>query len=551
MERILKLILALLFVMLVSACIPGVQEAPDIFNVIFETNGGTSVGNLAVEEGKSFLEPTQPTKEGHTFNGWYSDSSLNNPYNFTYGVLGDTKLYAAWEVEQITMAFESDGATILTTIAFDYDTVVNEPLPPEKDYYTFSGWYEEIELTTLYDFESSVTKDITLHAAWDINQYTMSFVSNGGTGTLDIEQDYNTIITEPTEPTNSFGSFVAWYTNEGLTTEYDFNDPIDRDITLYAGWEYQTLTIYFVPSRDASLILTITEPLKEMLITELDALGYNFSEVIIEVSTSFEAAGMALVDGEADIAFLPSFTYAQYSIHNEIDVILTALRSGLNKDFTDAVDWNDGTATERTSSIMAPYYRGLIIAGPSSKGRELAAKVNAGIALTWADVNSANWCVRSSTSSSGFIYPSIWLMDHYDGRGIIDLYNFAQSDSYGTSIAYLAAETCDVATVYSDARMDYAYRWNESSYNGGFERTLSIWEETDVIGVTNPIYNDTISVSNTTVDADLAAALQIAFMNIADTPAGLEVFEIYYHEGYQIAEDSDYDYARIAETLIN
>lgn len=72
------------------------------------------------------------------------------------------------------------------------------------------------------------------------------------------------------------------------------------------------------------------------------------------------------------------------------------------------------------------------------------------------------------------------------------------------------------------------------------------------IGVTAPIYNDTISVSKNSeiIDADLIAALQQAFINIGNTDAGKEVIAIYSHKGYQVAQSSDYDNERAAQKLI-
>ena len=77
----------------------------------------------------------------------------------------------------------------------------------------------------------------------------------------------------------------------------------------------------------------------------------------------------------------------------------------------------------------------------------------------------------------------------------------------------------------------------------------SIWEDTAVIGVTPAIYNDTISVSKT-MDEDLKAALSEAFINIGNTDEGKEVIAIYSHQGYQPAQDSDYDSEREAQQMI-
>jgi phosphonate transport system substrate-binding protein len=306
---------------------------------------------------------------------------------------------------------------------------------------------------------------------------------------------------------------------------------------------HDKMTIYFVPSREPDAILEATEPLKQLLKDELLTLGYDFGEIDIQVGTSYEAAGEALSAGTAEVAFLPGGTYALYD--DGADVILTATRAGLSKDSSVAADWNDGTATE-AGTEQVTYYKGLIVAGVSEAGQALAEKVNNGEEITKEDVEGLNWGVRSSTSSSGYIYPTIWLQDNF-GLTITDLPNVVQTSSYGDSIAKLALGQIDVCTIYADARRDYAEAWT-TEHN----RETSIWEETNVIGVTSNIYNDTISVSKSAemMTPELIEALQNAFINIAGTPEGAEVISIYSHEGYQVAESADYDAERKAQEII-
>ena len=244
-----------------------------------------------------------------------------------------------------------------------------------------------------------------------------------------------------------------------------------------------------------------------------------------------------------DVGLIPGGTYVLYD--DGAEVILTATRNGLSKDSDNAKDWNDGQPTE-ASEKQAVSYRALIIAGPSDKGQELAAKVNGGEELTWEDLDSANWSIMGTSSPAGYIYPALWLQDHY-GKGISDLSSAVQSDSYASAFARLASGQVDVLVTYADARRDYAERWNTE-----FNREASIWEETNVIGVTAPIYNDTISVSKNSeiMDDALIAALQNAFINIGNTDEGKQVIAIYSHNGYQKAQSSDYDNERAAQKLI-
>ena len=304
-----------------------------------------------------------------------------------------------------------------------------------------------------------------------------------------------------------------------------------------------TLRIAFVPSREPEEIITATEPLKQMLTDELATLGYDVGEVDITVGTSYEAVGEALAAGTADVGLIPGGTYVLYD--DGCDVLLTATRDGLSIDSDNAKDWNDNAPTEPTTEQVTSY-RALMIAGPSEKGKELAAKVNAGEALTWEDVSSANWSVANSSSPAGYIYPSLWLQENFD-KNITDLPHAVQSDSYGSAFARLASGQVDILCTYADARRDYEDKWTTE-----YGMTNSIWDDTAVVGVTPAIYNDTISVSKTspTMDDDFKQALGQAFINIGNTEEGKEVIAIYSHNGYQWAKSEDYDSERAAQEMI-
>ena len=67
------------------------------YTVNFNTNGGTTVSAITVEEGKTIATPTAPTKTGFTIEGWYKETGLTNKWNFTTDVVNtDVTLYAKW-----------------------------------------------------------------------------------------------------------------------------------------------------------------------------------------------------------------------------------------------------------------------------------------------------------------------------------------------------------------------------------------------------------------------------------------------------------------------
>jgi len=307
--------------------------------------------------------------------------------------------------------------------------------------------------------------------------------------------------------------------------------------------DIKELKVSFVPSKDPGQIITATDPLKDLLKTQLAAEGYNVGKVSIDVGTTYEAVGEALSAGSTDIGFIPGGTYVLYD--DGADVILTATRAGLSNDSDNPKDWNDNKPTQATAD-QTNHYRALFIAGPSKKGQELAAKVNGGEQLTWDDLNSANWAVMSTSSPAGYIYPTLWLQSNYN-KSLTDLSHVVTSDSYGSSFARLAASQADVIVAYADARRDFEKQWTAD-----FSPGQSIWDETNLIGVTQGIYNDTISVSKNDkiMTDDFKAALQKAFIAIAQTEEGKQVIAVYSHEGYKVAQSSDYDGERKAQEIV-
>ena len=284
--------------------------------------------------------------------------------------------------------------------------------------------------------------------------------------------------------------------------------------------QVDSLKIAFSPY---DIISESTEPLEELLKAKLLEKGYDVGEIDMTVGTSYTAVGEALSAGSADLGFISGGNYVLFS--DDCDVLLTALRYAINKDSENPADWNDGTIEENTED-MSTYYRCILLAGPSEKGQELLSKVNAGEELTWDDLNSATWAVLNPTSASGYIYPSLWLQEHY-GKGISDLDNVVECDSHTTSVAPI---------------------W-ESDFGG----TAPMVEQTGVIGVTDGIYNDMIAYSKTSetmADEAFRQAVGESFIELAQTEEGQEIFGVFSQVGYDWGSDSDYDGERAAQALL-
>ncbi len=324
------------------------------------------------------------------------------------------------------------------------------------------------------------------------------------------------------------------------------------------GNHFDKLTLEFVPSKDADVIIAGTANLPELVKAEMAKLGYEIDEVDITVGTSYDATGEAMAAGSIDVGWLPGGTYAIYSQNKEVDVILTATRAGLSNDSENPADWNGEANKTLPTENQVTFYRSLIYAAPSEKGKALAAKVNAGESLTWDELNDCTWAVGNTSSSAGYIYPTMWLMNNYDGKKISDLSSVVNL-GYADAFAQAASEQVDIICCYADGRRDYEKPWNlptdqaDETGKQGMGREDTIWNELNVIGVTPGIYNDTVAITKAprqgnevVATPEFAAAMQDALIEIIGTEEGKAIFDVYSHTGYAKATDADYDGARQA-----
>ena len=210
--------------------------------VTFDSQGGSPTPDIQnIEKGKVATNPTkQPTKDGYTFTGWYTEKECKNKYDFSSAVEEDIILYAGWEAIQYTVTFDPQGGSPTPdSQKVDEGKVATEPTNPTKNGYTFTGWYTEKECKNKYNFSTAVEENKTLYAGWDANQYNITYVLNGGTNDSSNPSTYKTGDTVTFKaPTKENSTFLGWYEKEDFS-----GNPIGSisnrtgNITLYAKWK--------------------------------------------------------------------------------------------------------------------------------------------------------------------------------------------------------------------------------------------------------------------------------------------------------------------------
>ena len=187
------------------------------YTLTFDTNGGSAIAPITQDYGTAITAPADPTKTDYTFAGWTPAIPATMPAE-------NMTIKAKWTVNQYTLTFDTNGGSTIAPITQDYGTAITAPADPTKTGYTFAGWTPVIPTTM-------PTENMTIKAKWTVNQYTLTFDTNGGSAIAPITQDYGTAITAPADPTKTGYTFAGW------TPAIPTTMPAEN-LTVTAQWRY-------------------------------------------------------------------------------------------------------------------------------------------------------------------------------------------------------------------------------------------------------------------------------------------------------------------------
>ena len=265
------------------------EDVPEkeLVTIKFNSDGGTTIANIVIEKGSKVEKPADPTKDGYTFVEWQLSDSK---YDFEQEVTEDIELVAKWNknktedkpstnkpsnnnsgnnnsgnnnsgnnnsgnnnsggsttpttpttptVKKYTVSFDSNGGSSVASQTVEEGKKASKPSNPTRSGYTFAGWTLN---GSAYDFNSAVKGNITLVAKWNknVNKYTVSFNSNGGSSVASQTVEEGNKATKPSDPTRSGYTFAGWTLNGSA---YNFSSAVTGNITLVAKWNQKSYTI--------------------------------------------------------------------------------------------------------------------------------------------------------------------------------------------------------------------------------------------------------------------------------------------------------------------
>ena len=285
------------------------------YTVTVKPENGKADIIITQDYGTPITAPTL-TREGYTFKGWDKEIPETMPAD-------NITVKAQWEINRYTIAFDTNGGSEITPITQDYGTKITAPDKPTRKGYTFKGWDKEIP-------ETMPAGNITVKAQWEINQYTITFDTNGGSEIAPITQDYGTEITAPDNPTRKGYTFKGWDKEipEAMPAE---------NITITARWkdtEKPTGEIIIGTNKWNEFLNELTfgiffKDTQEVTINAVDNSGVVFVSYLVTDKELSEAELNSLVFRAYEEPFCidPNGEYIVYVMLVDENINITYLRS--------------------------------------------------------------------------------------------------------------------------------------------------------------------------------------------------------------------------------
>ena len=236
-----------------------VYSAAAEYTVTFSSNGGTPEPNeLTVKSGRKIQEPTEPVKEGCTFDGWYKDESFTTAFNFNEDIItADTILYAKWTPYKVIFhKNDNSSPEIMSEETVNQNGTIEGQTPGwavDTDNLTFAGWYTDSacgdaakhEIGTKITYDMLTEGVINLYAKWTATvTFDLGFSDAGITPPNSETVVFNQKATKPADPKIEGYIFKYWYQGDDDTQEFNFNTSIISNITLKAKWAQERKVVF-------------------------------------------------------------------------------------------------------------------------------------------------------------------------------------------------------------------------------------------------------------------------------------------------------------------
>ena len=216
-------------------------------------------GSLFMRPNTTASQPDDPSKDGYTFMGWYTENGESGDdwgtrFDFNTPVSKTTTLYARWAktLKDITVTIDPANGEKAEKRSLKEGDQIGQLETPTYKGHDFAGWYiegtdTEVTSTTVFN------DDATVVAKWSAKVFSFALM-DGDTQIGGGKVKYGSVIDVPEKPTKTGYTFVEWCSDADLAHAYDFDTKVTSDTTLYAKWKIDTYTVKFATGEGATKV---------------------------------------------------------------------------------------------------------------------------------------------------------------------------------------------------------------------------------------------------------------------------------------------------------
>ena len=419
---------------------------------------------------------------------------------------------------------------------------------PKRQNHQFLGWYlGQAEDAMLFDSDTLVQADTTLYAKWEMVVFATGITLKEPNKTEYLLEEAFKEDGLEVRLMKSDGSEEVLarsnYTVSAVSTDSTGNKEV---IVSHGTFQMSFWIVVVIPQQPLKIGYILRETMNPEIESNLQIIANILSEELpnrsiefIPITTTTDFAE-AILAGEMDFGFLTSQQYAEVTLENpeQLDVFLSALQMGLQvlslpkEEQMEAINAPGYTAEMATDQAFN-HYRSMFVVRNATYESTGVDKIN-----TLADLAGKRLCVQSVTSISYF-HPAFLL--HQNGlRLVTGTPNAGQGEvqavfimGHPSAITALMMQDCDAAVTYLDAR----------SHSMLLDTYPNLFTDTKVIALSHEIHFNVLVGG--VIDSEWKEAIQQAFIKLGEGVAGKEAIRrVFSHEGYVVANDSEYDIDR-------
>jgi uncharacterized repeat protein (TIGR02543 family) len=216
------------------------------YTVAYNTGGADAISSILAEYGSELTPPTEPTRDGYSFGGWYQEVALSNDWNFDSDVIPASNiiLYAKWIIKEYFVVFKDfDDSTLKAAQLVDHGSAAIPPTEPtgrvvDGQNRSFEGWSTDF---------NSVTGDLIIKALYVGEKHTVTFDKDyNDIDAISIVVEDSTKVTRPSDPDRTGYTFGGWYTQtNGQGTVFNADVAITSTAAYYAKWTIKSYSVSF------------------------------------------------------------------------------------------------------------------------------------------------------------------------------------------------------------------------------------------------------------------------------------------------------------------